>query len=102
MSQHKTKSDQNARIHCRVSLALKSQIEEAARLTGQSLTSFTEGALSEKVQSVFEHQERIVLSQQAFEAFLQAIGAAPDNPSPKLRRAVENYRERGSQPECPT
>ncbi len=89
----KPKTD-TARINCRVTPTLKVQIEEAARLTGHSLTSFTEMALSEKVRHVFQEQERIALSEQAFDDFLQAIQAPPEKPSRKLLTAVASYRKR--------
>ena len=89
-------TEQTARIHCRVSRTLKEQVETAARLSGQSLTSFTETALAQKAQQVLAEGERIRLSETAFEAFLQAIQAVPSQPSSKLLSAVEDYKRKKS------
>lgn len=88
----------SARIHCRVSPALKERIEVAARLSGHSLTSFTELALSEKARTVLQDHERLVMSEQAFEDFLAAIEEPPEAPSEKLQQAVAEYRDRA----CPS
>lgn len=92
----KVKEEPTARIHCRVSPGLKEKVETAARLRGQTLTAFTEAALEEKAQEVLQHEERIRLSQTAFEAFLQAIEAPPESPSTKLLAALEDYKRKRS------
>lgn len=84
----------SARLSCRISPAIKRRAEEAASLLGQSITDFTEAALSEKAQTVFEQHERIVLSARDFERFVAAIQAEPEPPSPQLRAAVEEYKAR--------
>lgn len=88
----------SARIHCRVSPALKQRIEIAARLTGHTLTSFTELALDEKARSVLADHDRIVMSEQAFDAFLGALEAPPEAPSQRLQQAVAAYRDRSWPP----
>lgn len=90
MAKARTKSV--ARIHCRVGAELKEKVESAARLSGQSLTSFTEMALAEKAQEVLDKEESIRLSQVAFQAFYEAIQAPPAKPSKKLLDALKRYR----------
>ena len=85
-----------SRIHCRVSPILKEKVEAAARISGQSLTSFTEMALAEKAQQVLQQEEQVRLSQSAFQAFLEAIQASPAKPSVKLLAALEEYKRQRS------
>ena len=87
-------AEDTARIHCRVSRALKEQVETAAITSGQSLTAFIETALAQKAQQVLADGEQIRLSQTAFEAFVEAIQATPSKPSPKLLQAVQDYKQR--------
>ena len=81
-----------ARLNCRVSVRIKSQAEEAASLLGQSITDFTESALAEKAQTVFERQERLTLSERDFERFVSSLDH-PEHPTARLRDAVSNYRK---------
>lgn len=88
----KTKVNSVARIHCRVDAELKDKVESAARLSGLSLTSFTEMALAEKAQEVLDKERSIQLSQAAFQAFYEVHQAPPANPSKKLVDALKRYR----------
>ncbi len=90
------KTPASSRIHCRISQALKEKVETAAELSGQSITAFTEAALAEKAQEVLRQEERVQVSQSAFEAFLKAIEAPPSPPSPKLLDAIEDYKRQSS------
>jgi uncharacterized protein (DUF1778 family) len=49
--------------------------------------------LLEKAEAVIADQERIQLSQSAFEEFLKAL-ETPQTPSPKLLAAVERYKSK--------
>lgn len=82
-----------ARISCRVQPGLKERVEAASRLTGLTLTSFVEVALSEKAEAVLAQEERILLSQRAFEEFLKAL-ETPVAPSPKALEAVQRYKQK--------
>ncbi len=86
----------SARINCRISHSLKEKVEAAARLRGQTVTAFTESALAEKAQEVLQNEERIQLSQSAFEAFLHAIESPPEKPSAKLQAALVEYKQQRS------
>ena len=81
----------DSRISCRIHPALKAKVEAAAGLSGLSITSFTEMALNEKVQAVLQEHERIVLSERAFESFLEAVQGPSAQPSEELLKAVAAY-----------
>ena len=80
-----------ARLNCRVSARIKHQAEEAASILGQSITDFTESALAEKAQAVFERHERLTLSERDFAQFVASLDH-PEPPTPQLRAAVADYR----------
>ena len=80
------------RLNCRISPDIKRRAEEAAQLLGQSITAFTEAALSEKAQSVLEQHEKIILSERDFERFVTAIND-PEPPTPALVHAMQDYEK---------
>ena len=82
------------RLSCRVSARIKHQAEEAAALLGQSITDFTESALSAKAEAVLESHARISLSERDFKLFIDAI-SNPEQPTAALKNAVRDYREQG-------
>ncbi len=86
-----------ARWSCRIDPRIKQRAEEAAALLGQSITDFTESALEEKAQAVFERFERIVVSERDFAAFVAAIQAPPKPPTPELLAAAAEYKRRRAQ-----
>lgn len=87
-----------ARLSCRVDPAIKQRAEEAAALMGQSITDFTEAALAEKAEDVFERFERIRLSARDFERFVSIVGASVP-PTPELKHAMQEYeRQRDAEP----
>lgn len=88
--------DKSARLSCRIRPQIKERAEVAARLLGQSITDFTESALDEKAQHVLAENERMVLSDQAFQEFVAAISGEPEKPTPKLLSAVERYKQHRS------
>ena len=96
MPNAKRKTDSDSRIHCRISPSLKSKVESAAKLCGQSITAFTEVALAEKARDVLQQEERIQLSQSTFQAFLEILEVPPSPPSSKLLDAVEDYKRHRS------
>ena len=88
-----TTTEKSARLSCRIRPVVKEQAEAAARVLGQSITDFAETALEEKARAVLAKNERIILSEHAFGAFLAAISAAePERPSEKLLAAVADYK----------
>jgi len=87
---------ETARINCRVRADIKRQAEQAADLLGQSITDFTESALAEKAQGVFERQERILLSERDFARFV-ALLDNPQPPTPQLADAMRDYEQNKAQ-----
>ena len=88
-----------ARLNCRVSARIKSRVEEAAGLLGQSITDFTELAIAEKAELILAQNDRIILSERAFAHFLKVIETG-STPTQKLRSDSEEYRRLKSlQPE---
>ena len=79
------------RLNCRVSRRIKSRAAEAASLLGQSMTGFTEAALAEKAEAVFESRQRITLSERDFARFVERIETPPP-PTPALQDALADYR----------
>src|ERR1041384_48980 len=90
--QTESKHAASARLNCRVDPRIKQRAEEAAQLLGQSITDFTESALDEKAQAVFERFDRITLSARDFEAFVQAIEAPAQPPTPQLSATADEYK----------
>ena len=78
------------RLSCRVQSHIKQQAEQAASLLGQSITDFTEAALTEKAQSVLEQHERIALSKRDFARFVELIEKPPP-PTQELQNSMADY-----------
>lgn len=78
------------RLDLRVTVEQKRQLEHAAALRGQSLTSLViNGAMREAAQAIREC-EVLTLSGADSLAFVQAL-LDPPPPSPRLLKAIENY-----------
>lgn len=96
---HQQETETSARLSCRVDPRIKQRAEEAAALLGQSITDFTEAALAEKAEAVFERFERIQLTERDFERFVTAI-TQPKPPTPELVAAMREYeRQRAEEPD---
>ena len=85
--------NKSARLSCRIRPTVKEQAEAAALLLGQSITEFAESALEEKARNVLAENERILVSERAFEEFIAAISGQPEKPSEKLLAAVALYKD---------
>ena len=86
-----TERSDYARLNCRVDARIKQRAEEAAKILGQSITDFTEGAIAEKADAVLAQHDRIVLSERDFARFVDLIENPPP-PTAKLREAAEAYK----------
>jgi len=91
MQVNTSSAESYARLSCRVSLRIKTQVEEAASVLGQSITDFTEAALAEKAQAVLDKHQQITLSERDFARFVEILDN-PKPPAPKLRKAMADYR----------
>jgi uncharacterized protein (DUF1778 family) len=86
------------RLNCRIRAEVKARAEEAARLTGLSITAFTEAALNERAQKVFEQHERLAFSQRDFTR-VQELLASPPAPTKSLIAAMREYdKQKSGQP----
>ena len=79
-----------ARLSCRVDSRVKQRAEEAAALLGQSITTFTEVALTEKAESVLERYQLLQLTEREFERFVNLIATASP-PTNELVTAMKSY-----------
>jgi uncharacterized protein (DUF1778 family) len=86
----------SVRLSCRIRPRVKAQAEEAAQLLGQSITDFAEAALEEKARAVLAENERILVSERAYDALIAAVSGQPALPSQKLLEAVVQYHEHRS------
>lgn len=84
----------SVRLSCRVSPVTKNRAELAARALGQTVTHFTEEAISKRAEEVLAEQNRIVLSERDFAAFIEAINSPPKPPTAGLLAAVAEYERR--------
>lgn len=84
----------SVRLSCRVSPVTKSRAEQAARVIGQSITHFTEEAISTRAEEILARHERIVLSERDFAAFVEAVDGPAKPPTAGLILAVSGYERR--------
>ena len=90
----------SVRISCRVSPITKIRAEQAAHALGQTVTHFTEEAIAKRAEEVLAEQNRILLSERDFAAFVEAIDGPPKPLTVGLRAAFANY-ERGQRTSNP-
>ena len=85
-----TKND--ARIDLRLASKAKAVIEEAAALTGQSLSDFAVSTLLEKATQVLNAKRLRSLSERDARVFLSVLDAE-EEPNEALREAAAWYKE---------
>jgi len=89
-----TKTKQSLdRIHFRLPTSSKTLIEQAAAVTGQSLTDFAKISLLRCAREALEAHNRIILSQEDCTAFM-AMLERESEPTPAMKRAIERYKDR--------
>ncbi len=86
-------SKRDERVDLRLAGDLKALLARAASYSGMSLSSFLISVASDRAKEVVAEHETMMLSAQDWEAFLIALDNA-DRPRPKLKAAVERYRNR--------
>jgi len=79
------------RIEARLSPEAKGLIEQAAQLSGMSVSDFLVSRAQAAAREVVSEHERWVLTRQQSEAFVNAL-LNPPAPNDALRRAAERYR----------
>lgn len=83
----------NARLEARVSSDQKDFFQRAASLTGRSLSELVIDSTQEAATRIVREHEVIRLSREEQVAFVTAL-LTPSQPGQRLRRAVENYRQK--------
>ena len=83
----------DAGIDFRLSTNAKEVIEEAAALSGQSVSDFAVSTLLEKANSILESNRVRVLSERDARIFLSVLDST-DGPNDALREAGRRHRER--------
>lgn len=78
---------EGARINLRASPEAKALIERAAALLGTTVSAFMLQHAYEAARQVVAANDSLILSQQAFEAFV-AAGENPPEPNAELRRLL--------------
>jgi len=83
----------DARLEARVSAAQKSLLQQAAALSGRTLSEFVVASAQDAARRVIAEHESICLSREEQLAFVQAL-LNPPEPNARLKRAAKAYRQR--------
>lgn len=84
--------ESSSRLSIRLPASIKERIEEAAILSGMSLTDFTISNLAESADEVIERHHRRVLSKRDRDIFLAMLDADHE-PNEKLKEAFRELEE---------
>lgn len=90
---HSTERTRDARLEARVSATQKSLLQQAAALSGRTLSEFVVASAQEAARRVLAEHESIRLSREEQLAFVQAL-LTPSEPNTRLKRAARSYRQR--------
>jgi uncharacterized protein (DUF1778 family) len=83
----------SARLEARVSEPQKRLLQQAAALSGRTLSEFVVTSAQEAAQRVIDEHETIRLARADQEAFVRAV-LEPAAPNERLQRAAHAYRKR--------
>jgi uncharacterized protein (DUF1778 family) len=83
----------DARLEARVSAAQKSLLQQAAALSGRTLSEFLVASAQDAARRVIAEHESILLSREEQLAFVKAL-LNPPEPNARLKRAAKAYRQR--------
>ena len=81
-----------ARLEARMTTAQKALLQQAAALSGRTLSEFVLASAQEAAAKVIQEYETIRLSRNEQVAFVTAL-LKPRAPSARLRKAAEKYRQ---------
>ena len=95
-SQDTPDTTRGARLEARVSVAQKSLLQQAAALSGRTLSEFVVTSAQDAARRVIAEHESIRLSREEQLAFVQAL-LQPPEPNARLKRAARSYLRRGGQ-----
>ena len=86
-------SAKSARLETRVSPEQKELIERAAAYAGRTVSDFVLAHVELAAKKVIEEYERLHLDQTQSRVLVEAL-LAPQKPNKKLKRAMDDYRQR--------
>ncbi len=87
-----TPNPRDARLEARVSAVQKARLQQAAALSGRSLSDFVVASAQEAANRIIQEHDAIRLARAEQTAFVKAL-LAPPAPAPRLRRAAAAYRK---------
>ncbi len=82
----------DARLEARISATQKARLQQAAALSGRTLSEFVVASAQEAAARIIQEHEAIRLSRTEQAAFVNAL-LKPPAPSARLRRAAAAYRK---------
>jgi uncharacterized protein (DUF1778 family) len=86
------RKSRDARLEARISAAQKARLQQAAALSGRTLSEFVVASAQEAANRVIQEHEAVRLSRAEQVAFVSAL-LKPPAPSARLRRAAAAYRK---------
>ncbi len=86
-------TNQAARLNFRLPPEIKERIENAALISGVTVTDFAINALANTAEEVLEKHQSRVLSDRDREIFLAMLENPPE-PNEALKKAVKEYKKR--------
>ena len=87
-----TDKARGARLEARISVAQKTVLQQAAALSGRTLSEFVVASAQEAASRVIQEHETIRLSRTEQIAFVSAL-LNPPQPNARLRKAAAAYRK---------
>ena len=87
-----THKSRDARLEARISVEQKSVLQQAAALSGRTLSEFVVASAHEAASRVIQEHETIRLSRAEQIAFVRAL-LNPPTPNARLRHAAKAYRK---------
>jgi uncharacterized protein (DUF1778 family) len=88
-----SQSPKEARLNFRLPTDLKEIIEEAATITGQSVSDFAIAAMISNAQSVLQQNQSTALTTRDRKAFMALLDAQDAKPNRALTRAANRYKK---------
>ena len=95
-SQDTPDTTRDARLEARVSAAQKNLLQQAAALSGRTLSEFVVASAQDAARRLIAEHESIRLSRDEQMAFVRAL-LNPPEPNARLKRAAKAYLRRGGQ-----
>jgi uncharacterized protein (DUF1778 family) len=83
----------SARLEARVSPEQKTMLQEAALLSGRTLSEFVVASAQEAAAKIIQEHHTIRLSRAEQIAFVTALLEEPQEPNARLRQAAAKYRQ---------